>query len=417
MPLAVLRRLADRGIGCLDCWPTAHPSVPPDRAVTADLRRESTVALPVHQRLTDTDLERIAGAVRPPVRRQERLRIDRIDDVDELRAEWAKLAEQSGNVFATWEWHRTWWDAFGHGRRLMVTALREEQGTTRGLLPLYLWAKRPFRIARFVGNRAGDQLGPICASGEERPIGRSLQAVLSSGACDVILGEQLPADSAWSKRLHGRVLRREGSPVLRFHGSWEESTRHWTTHLRQQLRRKERRLADRFEMRVRTITQSSDLEPALDTFFELHRARWAAGTGFAEREAFHRKFARRAFEKGWLRLRFAELDGEPVAVHLSFQFCGVESLYQTGWDPDYAHTSVGTLLLVDVMRRAHADGMQEFRFLRGSEPYKYRFANADPGLETVLFSQSSPSGLAATGAVLAAQRAPRRLRSAVTAKA
>jgi CelD/BcsL family acetyltransferase involved in cellulose biosynthesis len=413
---ALMRRLADRGIGCLDFWPRAHPSAPPDRAATAELRRRSTVALPVHQRLDDIDLERIAGAVRPPVRRHECLRIDRIDDVDELRPEWTKLAEQSGNVFATWEWNRTWWDAFGSGRRLMVTALRGEQGGTRGLIPLYLWAERPYRIARFVGNRAGDQLGPICAPGDERLIGQGLESLLRGGACEAVLGEQLPGESAWSKRLHGRVLRREGSPVLRFHGSWEDSTRHWSSNLRQQLRRKERRLADRFDMRVRTITERSELEPALDTLFELHRARWAAGTGFAQREGFHREFARRAFEKGWLRLRFAELDGDPVAVQLNFQFCGVESQYQSGRDPHYANTSIGTLLMADAIRRAYADGLQEFRFLRGSEPFKYRFANADPGLETVLFSQPGPSGLAATGAVLAAQRAPRRLRSAVSAK-
>jgi CelD/BcsL family acetyltransferase involved in cellulose biosynthesis len=95
----------------------------------------------------------------------------------------------------------------------------------------------------------------------------------------------------------------------------------------------------------------------------------------------------------------------------------VESLYQAGWDPAYADTSVGTLLLAEAIRRAHADRMQEFRFGRGGEPYKYRFTNADPGLETVLFPRPTAGGFAAAGAMLAARRVPRRLRSAITARA
>jgi hypothetical protein len=40
------------------------------------------------------------------------------------------------------------------------------------------------------------------------------------------------------------------------------------------------------------------------------------------------------------------------------------------------------VLLIHSIRQALEDGLDEYRFLRGGEPFKYRFAANDPGLET-----------------------------------
>jgi hypothetical protein len=41
------------------------------------------------------------------------------------------------------------------------------------------------------------------------------------------------------------------------------------------------------------------------------------------------------------------------------------------------------VLLAHAIREAAQDSMAEYRLLRGDERYKYRFATADPGLETL----------------------------------
>ncbi len=56
------------------------------------------------------------------------------------------------------------------------------------------------------------------------------------------------------------------------------------------------------------------------------------------------------------------------------------------------------------VREAIADGIEEYRFLRGDESFKYRFATADPGLETI----AAPRGVMGRAA-LAARSARRRL--------
>jgi CelD/BcsL family acetyltransferase involved in cellulose biosynthesis len=124
------------------------------------------------------------------------------------------------------------------------------------------------------------------------------------------------------------------------------------------------------------------LDDDLGLVFALHSARWDGETSFTRREAFHRAFARAAHERGWLRLWILEVDGTARAAWWGYRFAGVESYYQLGRDPAWERESVGFVLLVHSIREALADGAKEYRFGRGGEEYKYRFASDDPGLET-----------------------------------
>jgi CelD/BcsL family acetyltransferase involved in cellulose biosynthesis len=125
------------------------------------------------------------------------------------------------------------------------------------------------------------------------------------------------------------------------------------------------------------------LQRDLDTLFRLHRARWGgAHTPFLQAAAYHRQFAELALREGWLRLQFLEIEGRPVAALYGFRFAGAESAYQAGRNPAFGNQPVGFLLLARAVSEALADGMHEFRLLRGGAAYKERFATSDPGLET-----------------------------------
>jgi CelD/BcsL family acetyltransferase involved in cellulose biosynthesis len=77
------------------------------------------------------------------------------------------------------------------------------------------------------------------------------------------------------------------------------------------------------------------------------------------------------------------VDGKPAAAKYNFRYGDVEFSYQAGRDPSWRRFSIGLVILAHAIRNAVEDGMREYRFLRGGEPYKYRLATADPGLETV----------------------------------
>jgi len=402
----LLAHLERAGIHALDFWSTPHPALPAARFPAAARRRASTVLLPVHQELRPPDLERIAAAARR--RHPSEPGIEWIEGLDAVRDDWTRLACASRNVFATWEWASIWWRHYGRDGSLLLAALRGPGGRRRALLPLVAWRDRPVRIARFLGHGTADELGPVCAPVDRPAAARCLRRALAAAGCDVLLGEHLPAADAWEALLGGAVLRREGFPLLRAPGGWEPYLASRTAHARRKTAWLERRLARDHDLRFRLARDPDRLDADLDTLFALHRARWPQGTDFLVHEAAHRDLATEALRQGWLRLWFLELDGIPAACWYGFRFAGIESHFQFGRDPRFERESVGTVLLVHTIRAALTDGIREYRFLRGGELYKHRFATHDPGLETVAVGIGVRGRAAVAGGRLADSLAPVR---------
>jgi dTDP-4-amino-4,6-dideoxygalactose transaminase/CelD/BcsL family acetyltransferase involved in cellulose biosynthesis len=402
----VLEQLRRAGVDGLNFWAIPHPSLPVAAFPAAARRRAATVALPVHQELGPDHVERIANAIRPRPRRDPRL--EWYDEIGELRDEWERLALASANVFATWQWASSWWRRYGDGRRLRIATCRDRTGRTVALLPMYEWRKRPVRIFRFVGHGAGDQLGPVCDPADRVAAARALRRALDELDCDVFLGERLQGDQAWSHLLGSRVLTREAYPLLRVAGGWDDYVATRSRHFRKKMLWQERKLGRDHELRYRLHERAETLEADLDILFSLHRSRWGEGTAFGAEESFHRDFAAYARERGWLRLWLLELDGAPAAAWYGFRFAETEFHYQSGLDPARASGSVGSTLLMHTIREALGDGVREYRFLRGDEPYKYRFATGDPGVETFVLALTGVGRAAFAGGRVAARIGPVR---------
>jgi dTDP-4-amino-4,6-dideoxygalactose transaminase/CelD/BcsL family acetyltransferase involved in cellulose biosynthesis len=402
-----VRRLDERGVAARPFWQVPHPALDTSQFPNAAAWRERLVALPVHQELGPEDMERVADTVRPPSRPATRLRLERLGALEPLREDWSRLAERTRNVFSSWEWASIWWRHFGEGHPLLTA------GCYRGnrlvaLLPLYLSSSRPLRVVRFIGHGPGDQLGPICDPADLIPTARALRQWLADHRMrwDLFRGDELPDDEGWDGLLGAGVVERQASPVVRFpDGGWESYLGTLSSRLRYEIRHDARKLSSEHEVGYRLAGDAARLEDDLDVLFRLHAARWndrdSPFSGF--RQPFHRDFARCALGKGWLRLWFLELDGEPVATWYGFRYGDVECSYQTGRDPRWQRSSVGLVLLAHAMRRAVEDGVREYRFLRGDEQYKRRMATEDPGLATVAVGRG-PRGKAALGAQAVARR-------------
>jgi CelD/BcsL family acetyltransferase involved in cellulose biosynthesis len=415
-PADAIARLSAAGVQSRPLAGRLHPL-----AISAGAARitgdagDGEVALPVHQELAPDDLDRIAdaaGSLRrdAPSRPREELSVETLGSIDALRGEWQELGLRTGNLFATWEWQSTWWRHFGGHRTPAAVALRDRRGTLVGLLPLYRATPGPLALLRFIGHGAGDRLGPICAAADRLRVARGFRSALRARrfGTAVVLGEQLPEDEGWSAALGARVLTREGSPGARIETrDWDVFLAARSANLRQQVRRKERKLAREHDLRFRLVEEPEQLAPALDALFALHRARWstADGTHFARTEAFHRDFAAQALQRGWLRLWVLELDGRPAAAWQGFRFGGADWYYQMGRDPAAETLSVGFVLLAHTIRDAVESGVGEYRFLRGGESYKGRFATGDSGLETIVLA-SGDVGAAAMAAAQVGGRLP-----------
>jgi CelD/BcsL family acetyltransferase involved in cellulose biosynthesis len=341
--------------------------------------------------------------------------LERYDDLHAIRDEWTALAESCGNPFATWEWAATWWEHFGEDRPLLITASRRPDGSLAAVLPLYLSRKAGLRMARFVGHGVGDVLGPVCAKEDAALASSALrQTVADEGrSWDLLLAERMPTGSL-DRSLPGHVLQEEANPLLPIDGAtWGEFLASCSSNMRGQLRNKRNRLEKKHGARFRLTDERSRVEEDFDTLVRLHHLRWGQPGALTEkRVAFHRDFAARAFERGWLRLWLLEIEGRVVAAWYGFRFGDVEWFYQSGRDPEWDRSSAGLVLLARTLQGAFDDGMSAYSFLRGDETYKQRFATRDEGLETVAVPRGA-RGRAAISAARAAKRMPPPVRNRV----
>ena len=102
----------------------------------------------------------------------------------------------------------------------------------------------------------------------------------------------------------------------------------------------------------------------------------------------------------------ARRGGSIAGVLLGFWWRDTFAAYQSGWDRRYARHGLGNVLILHALEFAAANGARSFDFLRGTEPYKYRFGARDRWDRTWLV----PRGPA--GALLVARhRARERRRS------
>ena len=385
---ALLARLAGHGVLGLNLWSVPHASLPATGFPDAQRRRRRTVGLPVHQELRPDDLERIIAATGLRARPQPELRLKPLAGFEAEADAWQALAERADNIFATREWLSMWWRHFGAGQARLLGCWRAG-GKLAAILPLYASRVGPARALRFLGHGISDQLGPICDPAERCAVARALRRALGGGLLggwDVLLGEEFPGQQGWSALLGATVVHHEASPVLRARGrSFEEILASGSANFRQEVGRRERKLQREHELRFRLASDRDRLQDDLTILFDLHAARWSgdeSGAFSPARRAFHRDFAPLALERGWLRLWLAEVDGRPVAALYGLRFAGSELFYQAGRDPAWDRFSVGFVLLAHAIRVALEDGAVEYRLLRGDHPYKQRFADHDPGLET-----------------------------------
>jgi CelD/BcsL family acetyltransferase involved in cellulose biosynthesis len=356
----------------------------------------------VHQELCHEDLDRIGRATtRRPLPRPPGLSIKSIQDFAEIRSELDELAAATGNLFWTSDWIMLWWQHFGDDHRLATYVCRDQAGAPVAILPLHFSRGFPLRVLRFVGHTVSDEMGPIARLRDRPAAIEALRSVLGQLDFEVFLAERLPADERWRSGLGGQRLRWTDSPVLHFGDqSWEKVTAAWSANFRQQVGRKFRKLNREHEVVFRRTTDAAKLDADLDTLFALHEARWSDESSFGgETAPFHRDFAHRALANGWLRLWILDLDGRPAAAWYGFRFGNAALYYQAGRDPERARESVGLMLLTHTVREALNDGATEYRFLEGTESYKYRLANAGSTLDTLAVAHGAV-GVAAVAAGL-----------------
>jgi CelD/BcsL family acetyltransferase involved in cellulose biosynthesis len=180
------------------------------------------------------------------------------------------------------------------------------------------------------------------------------------------------------------------SPGVALPKTWDEYLAELRKKDRHELRRKLRRIEMEGTIRFECVLHD-DLDGAIDDLLGFMRRSHDQKVDFLtpQRESFFRLLTRQMGKIGFLRLYFLELNGKRVAAVVCFDFKGIRYLYNSGFDPDYGHLSVGLLLKALCLKDAIEQGFSYFDFLRGKEPYKYHLGAKDVDLYRLIVDRGN----------------------------
>ena len=335
---------------------------------------------------------------------------------DALEPEWEALHAASGaSVFQSFIWQRCWWRHYGEEfvRRLLHLVTIREAGELIAIVPFYIEVHRHNALAstrtlRFVGTHS-DLLDMIARPGRENAAIAALAGHLASvwKSLDAIDLVEIPDESPMRKQL-GAALASAGIPAameicdrcpqLTLAGTWEDTLAGASGDFRRKLRARTKRLTEYATVGFEIIRDPAEFETAMDDFVLLHRERWEDEVGtcaYSEyrNERFHREVCREMLRRGWLFLSFLTLNGGRVMGNCYYLLNGRVYCHRGGARDmgEARNHSPGIVFESYCMQEALSRGALVYDFLRGTEPYKYRFGAVDVPNWRLSISRVRPS--------------------------
>lgn len=359
----------------------------------------------------------------------------RRDSIAALQTEWRALQAQcpQASPYQTWEWNHIWWRHYGARKRLRLLefhvieagADRSDNGSENkfkagikgrigsesasnsagklvGIAPLYTSRHlgTPLRRLAWVGTGQSDYLDLLVLPEYAAEVAAALRQHLEDGlrGWDIADLQQLRDDSHLheqsvpttsprssdenlAKRFEAQtqsLLPMEPCPHLPLPDTWDAVTARLGKKMRSNLGYYDRLLHKTFTDANYALADTETLSTGMTALFELHQKRWNARwlpgvLGGKKVQAFHRDIAACFLERGWLRLHTLAVDGDIRAALYCFAYADRTYYYLGGFAPELSKYSLGTLLTGHAIRHAIAEQHTEFDFLRGNEPYKYRW--------------------------------------------
>jgi CelD/BcsL family acetyltransferase involved in cellulose biosynthesis len=305
-------------------------------------------------------------------------------DLQRLHAEWHALWQRcAATPFQSPDWLIPWWRHLGRGA-LHVPRVRADDRLV-GLAPFAIVQTAESNLVlQFLGTGVSDYgdvlLEPDFETAAATLIWSTIAEASASNKIDRIDLQQLAAESVLLRtaaRESIDVASNEPCPVLTLRGrrdAWLPAG--WRHKLDYDRRRLQRCAAMEF---IRADRGNFDeLRTELMRLHAMRRAE-SGGGAFADASvrAFHAEAATAMLANDTLRLYALRADDAIVAAYYGFVVRGRACYYIGGFDPAWEKFGVGNLLVEHAMLEAAHEGAAAFDFLRGREPYKYRWGARD----------------------------------------
>ncbi len=299
---------------------------------------------------------------------------------------WNSTLQQSldNSIFLTWEWLSNWWEHFGSQRRFLVLTVVDDKQILAAA-PLMI-SKSPVLGLKveFIGAPDSDYHGFLLTP-NSAAAARLILDYLNQlkPDWDVIELREIPENSMTleilrtvpPKSIRFREKKLALCPYLPLPDDFDNYLRRLNPHFVKELRRRERRLKESYRVSFQAVDGSEAVGDAMEFLFSLHQKRWKSKMRpgiFSDRKVrdFHLDVARSFIRKGWLVLAFLMLNDDPVASLYNYRYSNKMYCYLSGFEPAYSKYGVGSILDLRLIEYSIRNGLREYDFMRGDEPYK-----------------------------------------------
>jgi CelD/BcsL family acetyltransferase involved in cellulose biosynthesis len=293
------------------------------------------------------------------------------------------------SVFVSPAWLQTWWQVFGSGSELFLRAVRWGDSII-GIAPLLGHEK----TVSFIGSDdVCDYLDFVIQPGKEEAFFVTMLDYLKEKGINRLELKHVRPDSTVLTYLL-KIARSRDYEVLNtsdevslevdLPASWDEYLALLTAKQRHEVRRKLRRLLEAGNIEHRCLEVGQEVEDYMETFLKLFPVSREDKANFMtpQMESFFKNLAKAMAEIGLLRFGIVELDNQPAAMTIGFDYKDVHYLYNSAYDPRFNYLSVGLLCKVLCLKESIEKGKKKWDFLKGAESYKYHLG----GREVPLYS-------------------------------
>lgn len=315
--------------------------------------------------------------------------VTRRSDVPLDAKQWNALAadNETNTVFQTYEWFDAWWEAMGEGRELFFLVIRQGDAVC-GFAPLMRRRSQfGWRLLEFAGTGNADyqdfilprdkprQLAAICEFLRSRRWSWERLALANIPSHSSTHAQLLAAAASTGLSLVDEVI--VPCPTLLL---MPDSTPARRMIEKYSLRRPLNWFRKRGEVGFRHVGSVDEILKLLPTFFDQHRRRWAnvgkpSLFSDARQTRFYELLARGLHARGWLQFSVVEFNGEPIACHFGFDYCGCVTWYKPSFETRFEDNSPGLLLTRQLIEDGLARSRRELDFTVGDEAFKGRFSS------------------------------------------
>lgn len=288
------------------------------------------------------------------------------------------------SVFVSPAWLQVWRQAFGEGVELFLRGVRLGEKII-GIAPFMVKDK----TLSFIGSTdVCDYLDFIVVPGKEGEFSGILLDDLRAMDINHLDLNPVRTDSVVFARLLDTARERGFEVVCTPEGvslemdlppTWDEYLAALSGKQRHEVKRKLKRLSAAGKVDYYSIEDVAAVRGAMDTFLKLFADSRQDKADFmtAPMESYFRLLADTMAGAGLLRLGVLELDAQPVAMIMCFDYNGCVYLYNSGYDRAYHSLSVGLMSKVLGIKDSIRRGRKRFDFLRGTEAYKYHLGGRE----------------------------------------